>query len=150
MGFISFSRIYSRSRDRTHVSWIGMQILYHWGTWEVLVIYGHNQISMLELGICWYWSAWISALELNVEFSPLFRNCGTSFYSQCMSFPLVEPQVDPLHCGSSHVWTQLPGGLSVSYWRLSTICEQGARRGHFVSPEPSPVHKHNMLSESFI
>ena len=119
-------------------------------TWEVQVIHGHNQIGMLELGICWYWSAWISALELNMEFSPLLRNCGTSFYPQCMSSPLGEPQVDPLSCGSSHMWTQPPGVLSVSYWRPSTICEQGACRVHSVSPEPSPVHKHNMLSESFI
>ena len=119
-------------------------------TCEVQVIHGHNQIGMLELGICWYWSAWFSALELNMEFSPLLRNCGTSFYPQGMLSSLGEPQVDPLSCGSSHMGTQPPGVLSVSYWGPSTICEQGACRVHSVSPEPSPVHKHNMLSESFI
>ena len=30
----SFSRGSSQPRDRTHVSWIGRQILYPWATWE--------------------------------------------------------------------------------------------------------------------
>ena len=33
---ISFSRGSSQHRDRTHVSCIGRQILYHWATWEAI------------------------------------------------------------------------------------------------------------------
>ena len=35
---ISSSRGSFRPRDRTHVSYIGRQIIYHWATWEVLYI----------------------------------------------------------------------------------------------------------------
>ena len=35
---IPFSKGSSRPRDRTHVSYIGRWILYHWVTWEVLLL----------------------------------------------------------------------------------------------------------------
>ena len=34
---ISYSRVYSRPRDWTHVSCIGRQIVYHQATWEILI-----------------------------------------------------------------------------------------------------------------
>ena len=41
---ISFSRGSSQPRDRTHVSCICRQMLYHWATREVLIMYKNNFI----------------------------------------------------------------------------------------------------------
>ena len=35
---ISFSKVSSQSRDQTHISCIGSQILYHYITWEALIM----------------------------------------------------------------------------------------------------------------
>ena len=49
----------SQSRDRTHISCTGRQILYHWATWETLGLqktwnysFGHIHVSLQESWYC--------------------------------------------------------------------------------------------------
>ena len=79
---ISSPRGSSWSRDRTCISWIGMQILYHWATWEaldyvILMFTPSPNFRHMPPGICS--RSQTLSLSLNHQFAAakLLQSCPT-------------------------------------------------------------------------
>ena len=123
---ISLSRVSSRPRDQTHVSWVsctGRQVLYHCATWEALT-------KMLLIH-------WLSRLLDNMT-----KATGSSFKIPPWDFP-GGPVVKNLPCnvgdvGSIPGWgTKVPyalGQLSLhaTTTKAGVLCSPGAVNGAHV------------------
>ena len=116
---ISFSRGSSRPRDQTWVSWVGRQILYHWGIREALLrglprlkpslsrtnIYSEHLFVYFTF-ICLFWLCWILVLACRLSV------IGLSCPAECgILFP--HPEIKPLSPAlESQLLTTGPRGKS--------------------------------------
>ena len=111
----SFSRGSSRPRNRTHVSCIGRQILYHWATWEALIEWHFHNYELWRTACCLFltFSSWTEPSGCNNDLS--FPSCGWPLLlvgnmDLALSFSaLVEalPRENMMHLSFSrlHVWS---------------------------------------------